>query len=148
MEFRYHDGTTFYGIQEVKVASKHSPYSIIERQLVQAMHYIYLYDIGEISGYKHNFEVLVLNSEEYFGYIFLEDIQELKQYLWEQFAKNECTPSTSFKNTSLANEVARYRLDFNKQVVNYDYELHKSLRAIFKRGVKITRDKNINVTLH
>lgn len=119
---------TFYTIQETKFRKSKS----LLNQLAQALHYSYLL---EKENSEYNIEAFILNSENYFGVIYKEDIMHKLGSLHQRFSLINTSPS------GIYSEVSDLMINFkddvkNMSTINKKFKLHNFVKEIYKRCVK------------
>ena len=123
------DGSTFYGIQEVKHKKNTTDWQI-KQQLIQALMYDWLL---QTRGNHPEAKFYIMNSEKMFAYVFSKDIEEIKAKLWEVFPTIKESPCNAYKNPKVQAIIRYAKISYRKELISDKFELDTKLKHIYNQ---------------
>lgn len=119
---------TFYTLQEVKYKRSKS----LLDQLAQALHYVYL--LQKENSY-YNIKAVILNSEEYFKVIYIDDIQAKLPGLYNLFSQTKLSPSAVYSDVKSYMALFENDVKNTAEVTKSTFRLNNFIKSIYKKCV-------------
>lgn len=132
MECEYTGKRTFHGIQEVKFRKSSTDWQI-KQQFIQAVMYAWMFDTNK-AGY--NFQVFIMNSENFIVYVFVDQIRPLLDEMYKAFPNVSYSPCNAYKDHTIQQIVRYTDIPYNKYDVEDKTKLHEIWKDIYKHCIE------------